>query len=122
MTHTGIEQVLPINGKLYKFSRFTRGILRKWIEWGITQIDDPWPRIIEALDALPLDALDLAEQQARNWKSLDNPALRTLYTSQAGTQKILALLLEKYHWQEDPQPIVQAVPDPHKIIRLASGY
>lgn len=128
MNHVGREQTIRLDGRAYRLSRFTRGLFRLWIEWAKTVVPDPrdgldaylfrFPahvqfRILEEVNAI-LDGRD----------DLTDPDLAALWQSEEGVGKAFCLLLEKFHWQEQAEPILEkakAVYNLQELIVTASG-
>jgi hypothetical protein len=114
----GVEQVITIEGQRYKLSRFTIFLLVKWLHWAADKIG---PLRLGNLDNYTLASLQAAYEAVENWRTFKNPLIQELYASAEGQQHIFALLLEKHHWQVDPQSLLPHVQDLDKIVSRATG-
>lgn len=73
---------------------------------------------------LPLEAAHKTEDKAKTFRTYANPQVAEQQLTQAGEQYAFSLLLEKYHWDKDPDPIYHEVKEKYsipKLIHQASG-
>lgn len=118
MRFLGVEQVLILDGQRYRLGRFTLGLLRRWLDWAIEQLD---PLPIESLPELSPQAVEFFEETAETWRTLDNPHVRDLYHSDAGQEQAWCLLFDRYHWALDPRPLAAFCPDLGHALERAGG-
>lgn len=128
MKHVGREQTVYAEDRAYRLSRFTRGLVRRWIEWAKSVLPDPCEGLGEYLYRFPpavqLRILEETNAILEAREDLDDPEMRFLWESEEGLRQMFFLMLEKHHWNERPEPVYEAVRQKHdlrELVLTASG-
>ncbi len=104
MLHTGCIQVIEIEGKRYKLSRLTRGLMKKWLVWADSQLDNPLviaSRNISkcANNQIKELLIDMTSAMATKRFSFFDPPIMSLWSDYNGQFKLFCLLLEEFHFE-----------------------
>lgn len=100
MRHIGKETSVTINGKQYRLSRFTRKVLRDFLEWADKQLGDPLDAIKDKLAGFPPNVQEYlvkdALERASLRRSINSPEVQALMATPEGIMKILSLLFQQH--------------------------
>lgn len=101
MQHLGTEVELEVSGQKYRLSRFSRKIVRQFIDWAQTVLPDPLAIVKDKLRDFPANIQEImvrdALAQARMRRSVNNPEIQALMTTPEGGMKLLALMFQAHH-------------------------
>lgn len=112
MRHLGVEQTIKHDGKPYRLSRFTRRLLRLWLEWANSQIPSPLALAQDHFgtfgspDVLVSVAADLMQHRY----SFNDEAVWELWHQEEGVRHAVSLLFETHHPDADARAIVDSLP------------
>lgn len=101
MNHIGRETTVEVNGKKYRLSRFTRKILRSFLDWANVELGNPLDAIKDRLAGFPPHLQEMivkdALEQARLRRSVNSPEVQSLLATPQGSMKLLSLLFQQHH-------------------------
>jgi hypothetical protein len=101
LEHLGTEPIIEVGGKTYKLSRFTRGILRQFMDWAEKQLGDPLDAIKHKLDGFSPAIQELLVRDAVNAskhrRNIQSPEIQALMQTEEGGIRLLTLLFNKHH-------------------------
>lgn len=101
MRHLGTEVEITVGGKKYKLSRFSRKIVKQFIDWAQTVLPDPLTLVKDKLKDFPPNVQEIivkdALANARMRRSVNNPEIQALMTTPEGGMKLLSLMFQAHH-------------------------
>jgi hypothetical protein len=99
--YIGRNIAVEIGGRKYVLSRFTRKVLRAFLDWADKELGDPLEAVKGKLAGFPPNIQELmvreAIQAAKLRRSVDSPEVQALMQRPEGVMKILALLFQANH-------------------------
>jgi hypothetical protein len=125
MRHLGIEQTIKAEGQTFRLSRFTRRLLRLWFEWADGFLGNPLAIAEEHFGTFPEPdvLIGVASDLMTHRYSFNDPAVWHLWNSPDGVRQAFGLLLDKYHSEIDPTPIIDSLglARVERLLALANG-
>lgn len=101
MQHIGQETVIEVGGTKYTLSRFSRSLLKKFIEWADTQLGNPLDQVRDKLAGFPVAMQEIivkdALERQRLRKSVNSPEIEAIMQSPDGVTYLLHLHLKQHH-------------------------
>lgn len=101
MEYIGRSVTVDAGGKKYTLSRFTRKVLRQFLDWADKELGDPLEQVKAKLAGFPPNIQELmvreAIQSAKLRRSINSPEIQALMSRPEGVMKILALLFQQNH-------------------------
>lgn len=100
MNYIGKETLVEIGGKKYKLSRFTRGIVRQFMDWADKELGNPLLEIKDVIQDFPPNVQEIMVKDAMNRKaqrrSFHSPDVQALLSSPEGVMKLLSFLFQQH--------------------------
>ncbi len=101
MNHLGTATDLEIGGKTYTLARFTRRIMRLYLDWADKVLPDPIQAIKASLDGFPPHLQELmvrdALDRSRLRRSFNSDEVQQLLQTPEGVFKLFSLLISASH-------------------------